>query len=121
MKYLTSYILIVLLSGIAGCATHPMLTDTEVSSRYPELGQLKSDLTLADQNDVDLLSPRLYRQANNQYTEALALARTGNESARKTAKQGATSLNQAITHSNSTRNELSQVIQARDRALSAGR
>ncbi|WP_045860835.1 hypothetical protein [Teredinibacter purpureus] len=90
-----------------GFGTQSKLTDTEIASRYPELGQLAKSLRQADEQDVELLSAELYSDAREKYKDALASAKNGSEKARIEAKQSRELLNKAN----------SSTIRARDEGL----
>ena len=105
---------------ISGCATQAKLSDTEISNRYPELGQLESQLKIADDKDVELFSAALYNKANNEYDNSLNLARKGDDKARQRIKTGQTLLKQATSSSVTAKDELAGVINARDRAIKVG-
>lgn len=104
----------------AGCATQMKLTEQEIASRFPELGNLAQTLSQAEADQVNLLSPSLYTQARNSYVEAGQFAASGSEKARSLAAAASGSLQQAIQSTSVAKDELAMVLLARERAISAG-
>lgn len=120
MKIYKLCLLIATLFVPLACSTQRVLTDTEVASRYPEINQLADNLKRADNEDVDLLSNTLYRQAMEQYKASLASAQKANNDARGLANKGQATLDKAVMGANATRDVLADAIVARNRAVVAG-
>lgn len=120
MKKITQYLLSASFVAVAGCASQPQLSDSEVASRYPQIGELQVSLQNADDNHVDLLSASLYQQASKQYSESLSLAKNGNAKAVSEADLGKVLIEKATLNAQTARDELAIAINARNRAISAG-
>ncbi len=119
MKNLLSIFFIGYIVILVGCASQPPLTDAQISSKYPTVEQLRTQLEQAINNDVLLHSPEYGEQAKSLYREAAKLAARDDAEAEVRAEEGLTELARANKIAARTKIELEGAIQARRRALDA--
>lgn len=103
-----------------GCSTQETLSQETVMAQYQNVAQLDAALKSATNKEVNLFSPENFEEARKLQKEAMKLASVGDDKGEGFAAQGLKSLDKAVTQSLQSRDELSQVIEARQKAIAAG-
>jgi len=119
----TPYQLIAILAlglGLFGCASTPKLSQEQIQQQYQPIAQLEQAVQTAQHDNVNLLAPRGYAAAEQQLSEAYSAANKGQTSdAEMYAKQGLDSIAQARRDADRSAELLSEVMDARAKALAA--
>ena len=107
---------------LGGCASsQPRLTQDQILSQYPQVSSLESAVTEAGSMGADLFSPEYYSKARGLLEDAMGAARNNKkEAANKAAAEGLKTVAKVNSYTNSSRATLSEVIRARERAITAG-
>ncbi|TQV85160.1 OmpA family protein [Exilibacterium tricleocarpae] len=105
--------------GISGCASNKGLSDQQLSQQYPEVARLQRQLEAGRSNELAILSPQRYQNANSAYDEAVKLARDGNTKANQQVKAGLAALARADENAATARDLLEEVLEARQKARDA--
>ncbi len=118
MKKLGLIVLVGMFAGaITGCETAPSLSQEEITQRYPGLVQLGQQVLDAKDKELDILSPKLFLEANEYYDQALAHAKTGDPETEASAQSGLKALEQASKNATNAQDVLEDVLQARSDAI----
>jgi OOP family OmpA-OmpF porin len=106
---------------MTGCATQPKLTQDQIMSQYPQVQSLESALKEARSKNAELLAPQSYSRASSSLTTAMSAAESNNEKdAAKAANDGLGMIQKLTLDTEKSRDILTDVLQARDRAYAAG-
>jgi OOP family OmpA-OmpF porin len=106
---------------IGGCASQPKLTQDQIMSQYPQVASLESSLKQARTKGSELLAPQSYAEANSSLETAMAAAESGSQKdAREAANEGLNIVKKLNRDTESSREILTEVLQARDHAYAAG-
>lgn len=109
------------LAVMAGCASQPKLTSDQIMSQYPEVASLNSALQQARVKDSELLAPGSYASARTLLESALDAAESGRSNeAEKNASAGLKVMTKLNSDTETSRDILSEVLVARERAYEAG-
>jgi OOP family OmpA-OmpF porin len=107
--------------GLYGCATSPKLSQEQIQQQYQPIAQLKQAVQTAQHNNVDLLAPEGYATAEGRLSDAFTAAQKGQTAAAdKYAKQGLDAIEKARRDAGTSADILSDVLEARTKALDAG-
>jgi len=107
--------------GLYGCASTPKLSQEQIQQQYQPISQLEQAVQTAQSNNVNLLAPRGYATAEQRLSEAYSAANKGQTAdAEMYAKQGLDSIDQARRDADRSAELLSEVMDARSKALTAG-
>lgn len=104
----------------SACTTTNYLTEQEITSRYEAVAELQQAFTLAESSNLKMMSPKMYEKARMAMTEAMDMAKMGNEGANKQAEIGLNALAMAKTNGEKSRDMLESVIMARQKAEQVG-
>jgi OmpA-OmpF porin, OOP family len=108
-------------TAMVGCAAQPKLTQDQIMSQYPQVLRLETALKDARSKNSELLAPQSYSRARSSLTTAMSAAENNNEKdAAKAANEGLDVINKLNLDTERSRDILTDVLQARDRAYSAG-
>ena len=115
-----SMIVAVIIMG--GCATsQPRLTQEQILSQYPQVSSLDSEVKKSRSNGAELLAPESYNQALDSLESAMNAARNNKkEAANEAAAEGLNIIDKVNRDTESNQKILSEVMSARERAISAG-
>ncbi len=104
-----------------GCADKtPQLTSAAIMQQYSNVSSLNTQLHQAKVDGLDYLSPEGYLKAHTIYDEAFERAQNQKEGAEELARQGLEVLHKSITRANTNKPIMQQVLDAREKAMSAG-
>lgn len=107
--------------GLYGCASNPKLSQEQIQQQYQSIAELKQAVQSAQANRVDLLAPQGYSTAERRLSDAYSAAQKGQTpAAEKYAKQGLVAIDQARLKAGDSAEILSEVLDARAKALTAG-
>ena len=107
--------------GLYGCASTPKLSQEQIQQQYSSIAQLEQAVKIAQSSGVDMLAPKGYAGAERQLSDAYSAAGKGQTAAaEKYAKQGLDSIHQATRDAVNSADLLSEVLEARAKALKAG-
>jgi len=114
--------LIVAVITMGGCATsQPKLTQEQILSQYPQVSSLDSEIKKSRSKGAELLAPVSYTKALDSLESAMNAARKNKkEAANKAAAEGLKVIEKVNRDSDSSRKILSEVLSARERAITAG-
>lgn len=114
--------LIVAFVVLGGCASsQPKLTQDQVLKEYPEISSLLTEVKNAKAKGSEYLAPESYTIAANSLESATNAAYNNkSDKAKKAAGEGLKVLDKMKRDTSSSRELLTEVLQARDRALAAG-
>lgn len=104
----------------AGCSNQQMLSTETVMSQYQNVAQLDAAIKSALNNEVNVFSPENFKEAKKLQDEAMKWASAGDDKGEGFAAQGLKALDKAVQQTTVTRDELSQVIEARTKAKAVG-
>lgn len=108
-------------SVMVGCASQPKLTQDQIMNQYPQVQRLEAALKEARSKGAELLAPQSYSSAINSLMSAMNEAESNNkQAADKAANEGLNTIKRLNSDSARSRDILSDVLQARDRAYAAG-
>ncbi len=114
-------IMAVAVTVMTGCASQPKLTQDQIMSQYPQVQQLATALNQARSKNAELLAPKSYSKASDSLGRAMSSAERNNQKdATKAANEGLDVVKKINLDIEKSRNILSDVMQARDRAYAAG-
>jgi len=106
---------------MSGCATQTKLTYEQISSQYPQITSLQSDLQKSRAQGAELLSPENYSNASALLQGAISAAEDNESNTAMTkATAGLKIIPQLNRNVENSRNILADVLAARESALSAG-
>ncbi len=108
------------LSVLVGCASKTSLKQDEIQERYPDISRLEQALEVADQQEVDLLSQKLYASAQASLAKAKEQAKKGDDKALNQLQAAESALQQAEANAQIGRDELGAVMRQREKARAAG-
>jgi outer membrane protein OmpA-like peptidoglycan-associated protein len=109
------------LAAMSGCASQPKLTQDQIMSQFPKVESLASALHQARSKGSELLAPESYKEANSLLSRAMDEAEDNDsEGAEKAASEGLNLISKLNRDTESSREILTEVLQARDRAYAAG-
>ncbi len=122
IRSLSSLSLVALLIVITGCASsQPKLTKEQVLEQYPQVNSLSSDLQNARKEGAELLAPESYATANKSLIEAMNAAHNNKkDAAAEAAADGSKVIGKMTKDTATSRRLLSEVLDARTRAIKAG-
>jgi OmpA-OmpF porin, OOP family len=107
--------------ALGGCASQPKLTQDQIRAQYPQVQTLEVALKDARSIDAELLAPQSYTAANKSLDSALSAAASNDgEDAAKAANEGLKTVKKLNVDTEKSRDILTDVLQARDRAYAAG-
>jgi len=107
--------------GLYGCASTPELSQKQIQQKYPAIAQLEQAVTTAQRSGVDMMAPKGYAGAERELSDAYSSANKGQAAAaERYAKQGLDSIQQATRDAVNSAELLSEVLDARAKALKAG-
>ncbi len=114
--------LIVAFVVLGGCASsQPKLTQEQVLSEYPEISSLVTEVKNAKAKGSEYLAPESYSTATNALESATNAAYNNkSDKAKKAAAEGTKVLDKMKRDTSSSRQLLTEVLQARERAMAAG-
>lgn len=111
---------VILASAIAvGCANNKSLSQAEAFQAYPSLAKLQQQVDDANQNKLNILSPKAYLEATNALAKAQKLAQKGNEDTQKIASQGLASIDIGLDNSVKAKDIFEDVLAQREKAIAA--
>jgi OOP family OmpA-OmpF porin len=120
MKIKPNIIPIILASVITvGCANNKSLSQDEAFQAYPSLAKLQQQVDDANQNNLDILSPKAYLEATKALAKANKMALKGKDDTQKVASQGLTSLDIGIDNSEKAKDVFEDVLAQRQRTINA--
>ena len=125
MKITKSMVRLTLLAAIiilAGCATsQPKLTLEQVLEQYPQVLELDSALKNSKSNGAALFAPESYNRVSDSLKSAMDTAYNNkHDEANKAAADGLKSIDKLDNDTQKSSQILSEVVDARQRAISAG-
>lgn len=116
-----TWLLLLVTTIIAGCATVPKLTQDDIFAQYPQIAALDKDLKDAAAQNVKDLAPDGYNAAQAQLTTAVSEAGADrSDTANSAAASGLKLIATANRDAGVSRDVLRDVLEARDRAYKAG-
>ncbi|MFE8070272.1 OmpA family protein [Marinobacteraceae bacterium S3BR75-40.1] len=119
MKPLAPALTFLLLLALAGCAGQQPLSNEAISERYPSVWQLESAIIAARKDNLDLLAPGDFSQAQQRFERSIKLAQNDDPEASPLAQQGLQDLSRAQETAARSRDILEDVLDARQRAVEA--
>lgn len=120
MKIKPKIIPLILASAITvGCASNKSLTQDEAFQAYPSLAKLQQQVDDANQNNLNILSPKAYLEATNALAKAQKMALKGKDDTQKVASQGLASLDVGIDNSEKAKDVFEYVLAQRERTMNA--
>ncbi len=109
------------LALMGGCASQPKLTQDQIMSQFPQVASLDAALKSARTKGSEMLAPESYASANKSLETAIEAAENNNDKeAEAEAAKGLKIVNKLNRDTESSREILSEVMAARDRAYAAG-
>jgi len=114
--------LIAALIALGGCASsQPKLTQEEVMSQYPQVASLNTEVKDAQAKGSEYLSPESYDTARKSLESAMNAAHNNKkDDANEAAAKGLKVIDKMKKDTASSKQLLSEVLQARKRAMAAG-
>lgn len=119
MKSVRLITISVLVFMIIGCAGKQVLTEGQISERFPKVNELQSELAHGKIKQWHILSPNQFRQAEEAYKEAVILAKNDNDKASSRATLGLSHLITAKNNAKLSADVLEEVLHARTKAINA--
>jgi len=108
-------------TATSGCASQQKLTHEQILNQNQKVAKLDSALQQAAAKDAALLTPNSYAKASISLANAMAAARNNDTNlANKSATKGLQTIDKLNHNTSRSREILSEVLQARDRAYKAG-
>ncbi len=125
MKIITNLLKLNLLAAIivlGGCASsQPKLTQEQVLELYPQVTQLDSAVKNSKSKGAELFAPESYARASDSLDSAMDAAHNNEQdNASKAAAEGLKTIDKLNSDTQKSREILSEVVDARQRAISAG-
>lgn len=106
---------------LSACATTTQLTQQQIQQQYPPITQLEQAVQSAQVNNVNVLAPQGYKNAERQLADAYNAAQKGQTAAaNNAAKKGLDAIEQARRDAGGSADILSEVMDARAKAMKAG-
>ncbi|MCD4811443.1 OmpA family protein [bacterium] len=107
---------------ITGCAGNQQrLTPDEITSNFKVIATLKKELTVAEENGIDVFAPEGFLEAKGLYTEAFQMAGDGkSDQPVHPANKGLNALAKAKSDAKHAQEIMWEVIDVRQRARKAG-
>ncbi len=114
--------LISVLLVMVGCASsQPKLTQEQILDQYPQVSNLSSEVKNAKAKGSELLAPESYATSYQLLTDAMNAAHNNNKvQANMAATEGLKLVEKMKKDTSNSRNILSEVLNARERAMKAG-
>ena len=114
--------LIVAVATLGGCASsQAKLTQEQILDQYPMVANLDSAVNKATANGSQLLAPESYNKAVDSLESAMNAAHNNKtDIANREASEGLKTINKVNSDTESNRKLLSEVLDARERAIAAG-
>ena len=114
--------LVAALITMGGCATsQPKLSQEQVLSQYPEVASLNTDVKDAQAKGSEYLAPTSYATARKSLDNAMNAAHNNEkDDASEAATKGLKVIDKMKKDTASSKQLLSEVLQARERAMAAG-
>jgi outer membrane protein OmpA-like peptidoglycan-associated protein len=114
--------LVVALITMGGCASsQPKLTQEEVMSQYPQVASLNTEVKDAQAKGSEYLAPQSYETARESLESAMNAAHNNKkDDASEAAAKGLKIVDKMKKDTASSKQLLSEVLQARERAMAAG-
>ena len=114
--------LVTTLIALAGCASsQPKLTQEEVMSQYPQVASLNTEVKDAQAKGSEYLAPESYDTARKSLESAMNAAHNNKkDDASEAAAKGLKVIDKMKKDTASSKQLLSEVLQARKRAMAAG-
>ena len=114
--------LVVALITMGGCASsQPKLTQEEVISQYPQVASLNTEVKDAREKGSEYLAPESYETASKSLENAMNAAHNNKkDDASEAAAKGLEAIDKMKKDTASSKQLLSEVLQARERAMAAG-
>jgi outer membrane protein OmpA-like peptidoglycan-associated protein len=114
--------LVVALITMGGCASsQPKLTQEEVMSQYPQVASLSTEVKDAQAKGSEYLAPESYETARKSLESAMNAAHNNKkDDASEAAAKGLKTVDKMKKDTASSKQLLSEVLQARERAMAAG-
>ena len=114
--------LVTALTGMGGCASsQPKLTLEQVLDQYPQVSSLDTEIQNATAKGSSYLAPESFETAFNSLEDAMNAAHNNKaEEANEAAAKGLDVVAKMKSDTSSSRQILSEVLQARERAMAAG-
>ena len=108
--------------ALGGCASsQPKLTQEEVMSQYPQVASLNTEVKDAQAKGSQYLAPESYEAASKSLENAMNAAHNNkNDDASEAAAKGLKVIDKMKKDTASSKQLLSEVLQARERAMAAG-
>lgn len=107
--------------GVVGCASDGGLTRDQAIDQVQAVGALSAQLEDAKQQGIDVLAPKGFAAASESFEESIESAEAGQTvDAERLANQGLGRLEKARTDSKNAAEVLREVLQRRQRAITAG-
>ena len=125
MKITVSLFRLNLLAAIivlGGCASsQPKLTQEQVQEQYPQVTQLESAVKNSKSKGAELFAPESYAKVSDSLASAMDAAHNNKQDdASKAATEGLKTIDKLNSDTQKSREILSEVVEARQRAISAG-
>lgn len=114
-----SFVLVILLSILSGCATTTRLSRNDVLQRYDEIVALQTHLQQAETNGIDYLAPTGYSKSQSLLDQAIEAGQAQRGGANTLATEGFKRLAKAGKDAETSRNVMREVLTARKRARQA--
>ena len=112
---------LVVIAGLAGCATQPRSTQEEILNQHQKVSRLDSSLKVARTEGAEILAPEGYSHAARILDRAMAAAGNNqSETAETAAESGLKVVEKLNRDMANSRVILAEVIEVRDRAYAAG-
>ena len=114
--------LVVTIIALGGCASsQPKLTQEQIFDQYPQVTQLDSAINSSKSKGAELFAPEGYSKASDSLESAIDAAQDNDyEKANKAAAEGLNIIDKLNSDIKKNREILSEVEEARQRAISAG-
>lgn len=120
MKIKPRVIPIILASAlVVGCANNKTLSQPEAFQAYPSLEKLQKRVDEANENNLNILSPKAYKEAISALEKAHKLARKGKDDTQSIASQGLAILDIGTENSAKAKDIFEDVLAQRNRAIEA--
>lgn len=104
-----------------GCATVKPMSDSDIFESYESIATLKTRLSAAQGNEINVLAPTGFARSEELFGESLELARKGERAeANRTANQALNALSSAEKDAAQSRDIMWEVLEYRGRAQKAG-
>ena len=113
--------LVAFITGFTGCASQAKLTQEQILNQHQEVASLNTALEQAKSKGAELLAPEGYASASKSLSKAMSAAENNNiDAAKSAANDGLKNITKLNRDTESSRKILAEVLQARERAFTAG-